>query len=216
MNLFFLTLKLKTNSSSEQGLTLLEVIASIVLISVILVAVAPPLLLSTATRVKMRRVSQAQSIAQDEVNRVQGIMARSRDENLPTDEDGNFVGLPDVTNVDDLDDVAAPDSDSNLREVDVNGDGDADFLVQTFRDQGADFTQGNASGEPAIFRMGVRVYSILAEDDLEAGNLETDRISLQMTTGLKDQNTQPMAVLVAEVARSDMERSLDAYQDYVQ
>ncbi|MFP4134690.1 MAG: hypothetical protein ACLFQP_09220 [Halothece sp.] len=223
MNLFFLTLtrKFTLSSDSEEGLTLLEVIASIVMISVILVAIAPPLLLTAATRVKMRRVSQAQLIAQEEVNRVQGIMARSRDENLPTEDDCDptdssdctYVGLPET--VDNLEDAEAPSSVNNLRRVDVDSDGEDDFLVQTFRNEGALFSGGEARCEPAIFQIGVRVYSILAEDNIGTDKLETDRISLQMTSGLQGQTTQPMAVISTEVSRSDMERSRDAYEAYL-
>lgn len=229
MKLFRLSLKQKKTPppNSEQGLTLLEVMASMVMISVILVAMAPPLLLSAATRVKMRRASQAQLIAQEEVNRVQGVMARSRDEKLPTDpadcdpteSDCTYVGLPETILDDDtLEAFAAPDSSSEVEKIDVDDDGNPDFFVQTFREEGAVFTAGNRTCEPAIFRMGVRVYSIVAEDNLEEteeGNLETEPISLQMTSGLQGQTTQPMAVLFTEISRSDMERSLGAYQDYI-
>ncbi|QDZ38495.1 type II secretion system protein [Euhalothece natronophila Z-M001] len=215
MNPIFFYRLHKAKDNSQKGLTLLEVLASIVMIGVILVAVAPPLLLSTATRVKMRRVSQAQSIAQDEVNRVQGIMARSRDQNLPTDGEGDFAGLPQTIDTGELEDFAAPSNLSEVRAVDVNGDGDTDFFVQTFREGGALFSGGDARCEPAIFTMGVRVYSFLAQDNLEEDNLETDPISLQMTSNLQGQSTQPMAVLFAEVSRSDMERSRDAYNRYI-
>lgn len=221
MNLLLLN---KNKTSSEQGLTLLEVIASIVMISVILVAIAPPLLLSVATRVKMRRASQAMLIAQEEVNRVQGIMARSRDENLPTESDDcdptesvcSYVGLPQTIGQNtNLKDFSAPDSNSELEEFDVDDDGNADFFVQTFRDQGALFAGGGTRCEPAVFGIGVRVYSTLAEDNLQSGNLETEEISLQMTSGLKGQSTKPMTVLFATVSRSDMGGSLDTYQDYI-
>ena len=221
MNLLLLH---KNKTSSEQGLTLLEVIASIVMISVILVAIAPPLLLSTATRIKMRRVSQAQSIAQEEISQVQGIMARSRNENLPTetddcdptDSDCSYVGLPQTIGENtNLEDLSAPDNNSELEEVDVDDDGESDFFVQTFREQGALFPGGVARCEPSIFRMGVRVYSSIAADNLQSGDLEQEEISLQMTSGLQGQSTQPMAVSFATVARSDMEGSLDSYKDYI-
>lgn len=215
MNLFHLSLK--QNLNSERGLTLLEVIASMVMISVILVAMAPPLLMSTATRVKMRRVSQAQLIAQEEVNRVQGIMARSRGEPLPTNDNDEYVGLPDtISSETELENAPAPTSISEVQKVvDVDDDGNADFFVQTFREQGAQFSGGETECEPAIFRMGVRVYSMLAQDNLAENNLNTDQISLQMSSGLQGQSTQPMAVLFAEVSRSDMQRSLTAYRNYV-
>ena len=208
-------------SHSQTGLTLLEVTVTIVMMSVILMAMAPPLLISAATRVKLRRASQARMLAQEEVNRVQGIMMRSRDKNLPTDASGNYIGIPPVSSASNLNATASPSSIVNTypstikkaQSVDVDQDGEADFFVQVFREQGALFAAGTAQCEPAIFNMGVRVYSILAEDNL--GDLDTEKISLQFTNGLQGQTTNPMAVLQAEVSRSDRDFSLRAYEDYL-
>jgi prepilin-type N-terminal cleavage/methylation domain-containing protein len=212
-------------SHSKKGLTLIEVLAAIVLLSVIIITMAPPLLLSAATRVKMRRASQARLIAQEQLNSVQTIMMRSRDQKLPTNDDGKYKGLPPIISGSTSSIYETPppsnliaedkqsDSATDARRVDVNNDGEPDFFVQVFREQGALFSAGQAQCEPALFRMGVRVYSILAEDNLN--ELETEKISLQMTNGLKGQNTNPMAVLYTEVSRSDREFSLNAYRDYL-
>ena len=205
---------IKRSSHSEAGLTLLEVTVAIVMLGVILTAMAPPLLISAATRVKLRRASQAQLIAQEEINRVQGIMLRSRNQNLDTDNQGNYIGLPPISNSDNLTATPAPTSLTNLRQVDVDQDGEADFFVQVFREQGALFAAGEAQCEPAVFRMGVRVYAMLAEENL--GDLQTEKASLQMADGLGEQATHPMAVLYSEISRSDRELSLRAYRDYLE
>jgi len=213
------------SSQSNKGLTLIEVLAAIVMLSIIVMAMAPPLLLSAATRVKMRRASQARLIAQEQLNSVQTIMMRSRDQKLPTNDDGSYKGIPPTisgsassiyetpTPSNLIEEDKEPDSPTDARRIDVNEDGEPDFFVQVFREQGALFRAGEAQCEPAIFRMGVRVYSILAEDNLN--KLETEKISLQMTNGLKGQTTNPMAVLYTEVSRSDREFSLRAYNDYL-
>lgn len=207
---------------SQTGLTLLEVMVTLVMTSLILVAIGPPLIISAATRVKMRRASQARLIAQEELNRVQTIMMRSRDENLPKEGSTvslstTYIGLPSVSNISstaDLSETPAPKSMANLKEVDVDQDGDSDFMVQLFREQGALFAGGQAKCEPAVFQMGVRVYSILAKDNLDS--LETEKVSLLMTRGLGQQKTNPLEVLYAEVSRSDRDLSLKAYQDYLE
>jgi type II secretory pathway pseudopilin PulG len=204
---------IKRSSHSEAGLTLLEVTVAIVMLGVILTAMAPPLLISAATRVKLRRASQARLIAQEEVNRVQGIMMRSRDENLPTDNQGNYIGLPPISNSDNLTATPAPSDLTAVRQVDVDQDGEDDFFVQAFREEGALFAAGEAQCEPAVFRMGVRVYSMLAAENL--GNLQKEKASLQMADGLGEQSTHPMAVLYSEISRSDRDLSLDAYRDYL-
>lgn len=207
-------------SHSQKGLTLLEVTVTIVMLSVILMAMAPPLLISAATRVKLRRASQARLLAQEEVNRVQGIMMRSRDQSLPAN-----ANIPPISNASNLAETAVPttivdtypSSVTEAQAVDVDQDGANDFFVQVFREQGALFAAGPAQCEPAVFRMGVRVYSILAEDNLNSNSnsLEKEQISLQFTNGLQGQTTNPMGAFQAEVSRSDREFSLEAYEDYL-
>ena len=55
-------------ANAESGLTLIECIVAIVIISVVGVAITPPLFLATAARVQTNRAEQAVQIAQGEVD----------------------------------------------------------------------------------------------------------------------------------------------------
>jgi prepilin-type N-terminal cleavage/methylation domain-containing protein len=214
---------------SEQGLTLLECLMAIVVIGLTMAVIAPPLLISAATRVQNRRAEQALQIAQGEVDRIRAMVAR--DEHIPgrlpatvTPAGGNLQAVPAPG--------TAPSAffksprgtcaggsyngqqvpaNQTLR-IDVDGDCNADFLMQMFRTPG---NTNNAeiignTNRPADFQMGVRVYSILA--DGSAGPLETLPASLQLTSGQGKQRTRPLAVIYTPFSRSDQADSLCFYQ----
>jgi hypothetical protein len=95
--------------------------------------------------------------------------------------------------------------------VDVNGDCEEDFFVQTFRIG----EQTTVSDIPVVFRMGVRVYSIAAEDNISGGDVNTQEASLQLTTGQGQQDEYPLAVMYTDLAQSDIEESRDIYEDFL-
>jgi hypothetical protein len=119
------------------------------------------------------------------------------------------VGIPTTT----VTSLTALDSPTKALEVDTNNDGQPDYLVQMFRDQGLRFNEGLAENQIAIFRMGIRVYSGLARDNLS--NLSTNLASLNLTQGIGQQRVRPLAVLYTEVSVNDLRGSLPRYRDYL-
>jgi type II secretory pathway pseudopilin PulG len=213
-----------------EGFTIIESLMAIMIITIIISFISPLMLLSVATRVQNRRVEQAMDIAQSEIDRIQVLMAQgvsvATEVNLPP-------GTMNGANITNVSQVAAPSTipvatvftnpnqtgypptDANqLRKIDMDGDGKTDFLVQIFRDQGARFGQGIAGSQLGIFRMGVRVYASSAEENL--GNLQTKMASVSFASGLAQQRTNPLAVFYSEVSRSDLDISLETYQDYLE
>jgi hypothetical protein len=109
--------------------------------------------------------------------------------------------------------LTALNSPTEALEVDTNNDGQPDYLVQMFRDQGLRFTDGLAENQLAVFRMGIRVYSGLARDNL--ANLSTNLAPINLTQGIGQQRTRPLAVLYTEISVNDLRGSLTRYRDYL-
>lgn len=215
-----LWLQIKQKANSEQGLTLVESLAAIVITTVILTTIAPPLLFSAATRVQSRNIQQAQGITQQEVDRVRAIF--TREEGIaPSNQDGN---IPPESSTSPLYATSGPDtlttdrsqltSPNKALKLDVDGDNEVDVFVQFIRDEGACFTSGRAKNQLAVFNMGVRVYDIAAKDNL--GNLKTEPASSQLTKSLGQRTTHPLAVAYTEISRSDLKLSLEEYQKYLE
>jgi type II secretory pathway pseudopilin PulG len=220
----------RTSNASEQGLTLLECLMAVVVIGLTVTMITPPLVISAATRVQNRRAEQAMQIAQGEVDRIRALVAR--DEHIPARlpaivANGNLQAVTAPAFPNDSWPLKSPSSScgaaynnrapspipsaEGLR-IDVDGDCEADFFMQTFRTAG---TMNNAevisgSLRPSAFEMGVRVYWILA--DGSSGNLETTPASLKITSGQGKQRTRPLAVLYTPFSRSDQGDALCFYQ----
>ena len=214
--------KIFDNQQTEEGFTLVECLLAILVVTVVLSFISPLMILSVASRLQNRRVEQAINIAQSEIDRIQVLMSQG----VSIANEGN---LPPVT-VNNVDAVAAPTTTistiitrpnqtpyatntNQVRRLDADGDGDVDFLIQTFRDQGARYAQGIAGGQLAVFRMGVRVYASVAEDNL--GSLETDLAGMTFNTDIGDQRNKPLALVYSEVSRSDLDLSLETYRTYI-
>jgi type II secretory pathway pseudopilin PulG len=198
-------------NSNEEGVTLLEALVAVLIVSVVAVSITPPIFLSVATRVQNRRAEQAIQLAQGEIDKVRVLL----------DEGGNYAdalppkGEDSVSKTDAPTSVENPSQDENFPDSattafyrDVDGDEKNDFFIQVFRGKQATI---NRNGEtiPVVFQLGVRVYSIVAEENV--GNLKTTRASLQMTTGQGDMREYPLAVLYTELGRSDSSLSRDKY-----
>lgn len=90
-------------SQSEQGLTLLECLVAMIIITLTVVAITPPIMLATATRVQSRRGEQATQIAQGEIDRVRLMVERSdkllnyTKEDLPADAGTTIKNVPAAT-----------------------------------------------------------------------------------------------------------------------
>ncbi|MDF5722247.1 MAG: hypothetical protein PUP91_17520 [Rhizonema sp. PD37] len=205
--------KLLAKSHSEQGFTIIESLMAIIVITVLVVSITPPIFLAVGTRVQNQKAEQAMQLAQLQVDKVRVLVERGNyinDNNKDLPPDGG-TGLPDA--------VPAPTSfpttcttpaSSNACAVDINGDGKPEFYVQTFR------TRAINSGTPAqavAFQMGVRVYSALAQGQ---SSLQTTQASLKFTTEQGNQRKFPLAVMYIPIVRSDIKDSLTQYRSFLQ
>jgi prepilin-type N-terminal cleavage/methylation domain-containing protein len=210
-NLSFWLAKLAKPKVSDRGYTLMESLVAIVMVASVIAAITPPLFLSAATRVRNRRAEQAMQLAQAEVDKIRRLVESGR---YKAGGDGSETDINNAnpTNVFYLPSVGGGNGDIRNnpglppREVDIDGDGKQDFLVQSFRNDG--FTLPSRVNQPIDFQMGVRVYSIQAR-----GNpLEPTRpASLQFTTANGGMDRRPLAVLFTRITRSDLSGSICSY-----
>lgn len=233
---FYLTLKLaqdkSTSRCSEGGLTLIEGLIAIVIVSITVISITPPIFWATASRVQTRRAEQALQLAQGEIDRVRTLIERdtARLEDLPPNSNldeasvrnrgqvpapqaaksGNIVtGSRDCQTGNSL-----STSTNEYVQIDTNADCEADFLVQAFRSRGLN-SNGDAVGPneiPAAFVMGVRVYAAVAKEELNAGRGKEEQASLVGTKGLGYQKQQPLAVLYSTIVPSNKSSNLDLYR----
>lgn len=229
MNTDIRTIRHLRKKDSERGLTLMEALVAVLMVSAVLVAITPPIFLTVATRVQNRKAEQALQLANGEIDQVrvlvqEGITGGRRGSvnQLPSLADGvktiAEVGPPtskdgrlQSTNYEcsKYDQANAPQLDvTTARQVDVNGDCQADFLVQTFRSNEQNILRAGLS-VPVVFRVGVRVYSISANFE----GLETGQASLQLTTGEGQQTKRPLAVMYTVLGQGDSGDALDQYHE---
>jgi len=233
-----LTQKMAASSRHpDRGLTLIEGLIAIVIVSITLVSITPPIFWATGTRIQNRRAEQALQLAQGEIDRVRTLVDQGQatidllppiavgvanirlvnNVAAPTiPKDGNVISVnPLCTN---KDDGKAPDSPTKYLQVNTDpnpensNDCKANFLIQTFRSTGFDENGIVPAGTtaPAGFVMGVRVYSIVAERNV--GKLLTEQASLKGTNGLGNQLTRPLAVQYSTIVRSNASKNLDIYR----
>lgn len=220
-------------SSSPQGFTLLEVILAVVVVGTTLALIAPALTLAAATRLQNRRAEQAMALAQQEVDRIQAAMTRGGREaeaaNLPPIASGTIECIADVeaptaiinTPADNVEarrnaadealSAYTVDLDEDAEESGADQASNDDFFVQRFRDEGLRTIAGG--DELSIFRVGVRVYSLAAQDRL--GSLETEPATLKTVEGLGEQHRRPLAVLYTEISQGNQDISLQRYSEYI-
>lgn len=204
--------------SSEQGFSLIEAMMGFTITAAVLAAMAPVLMIAVGTRLQNYRAEQAMQLAQSQINRVQTLMTQGVPQSYETG-----VIPPAATQGTRVNQVAAPttvvtdpnalDSPTKALLVDYNNDNRPEFMIQMFRDQGVRFTAGTAVDQLAVFQMGVRVYAGAARDNI--GSLQTTAASFNLTRNFGEQRTKPLAVLYTEVSRSDLQLSLQRYQQYL-
>lgn len=230
---------LPTTRASIAGLTLLEALVAMIIISVIISVITPPVFIAVATRVYQRKTEQALNIAQQEVDAVRRTIS-SGDYNA--DSTSSFfyekVLPPTVANGTRLDTYTAPTSvcnkptalptgqlycttpsasierGENSGGVGGSTDNQSIFYVQVFRTVGSPLRSNDAA--PGAFRMAVRVY----EEEPGAGKtLGTQQAALTFTTGTANRRgttAQPLAVLYTEVSRGDNgKESLNSIRTFV-
>lgn len=207
---------------------------AVVVIGLTMAMITPPLVIAAATRVQNKRAEQAMQIAQGEVDRVRAMVARdqhtiarlpavatvsgnleavaapARPANPASPSAGSPIKSPRNCGSGTYNNGEQMPVNQGLR-VDVDGDCEADFFMQTFRTQGTTrfSTVTPNPNPPSDFQMGVRVYSILAAASPNA--LETKAASLQIVGGEGKQRIRPLAVLYTPFSRSDQGDTLCSY-----
>lgn len=221
--------RVERSQQSVQGLTIIECLVAIVVIAITIVAITPPIMLATASRIQSRKVEKANQVAQGEIDRVKLLVERGTYQlnDLPATPAAATNNISSVVAA-----TAAPSGSSpyyilskrttcakantypgatptpttNLVLVDVDGDCDADYAMQVFRTTG--FAPLGAT-EPYSFVMGVRVYAYYPNQPFIS--LDTTKASVRMGTGpldLAGGKRRPMAVLYSAMARNDSSKSL--------
>ncbi len=208
-------------SSSNQGFTLLETLVAILIITLVGAAIAPPIILSAATRIQNQRVEQANGIARGEMDRIKLLVERG---------DYQTANLPPSSGSNPIQNTPAPDAISNLNtnnlnnptaartsptqsfSVDLDRDSNTppEFVVQTFR--GQEQAVSSTITTPAAFIMGVRVYSSRSFANGARPTL-TQPTKLGFTSGESLQ--RPLAVLYIPIVRSDQRFSLCKYTKFL-
>lgn len=210
--------KISQGNSSEQGMSLLECLMAIVVVTLVITFLTPPIFISVATRIQNRRAEQAIQLAQGEIDRVRRTLERG----VYTDTD-----LPPQGSVGDNNfrQQAAPNSTAPLPanqlyqtsattgvSVDVNGDGTNDFIVQTYRTPGVRDNTGKLVG----FNAGVRVYTFsISQNWGLVENPPLRSASLKFSTALGQQQRRPLALMYTSVVRSDTRTSLQCYHEFL-
>jgi type II secretory pathway pseudopilin PulG len=196
----------------EQGFSIIESLMALIVVTIIGVAITPPIFIAVATRVQNQRAEQAMQLAQRQVDKIR-ILSEKGSYNtsdlppLPSDSseatgDAKDVGVPTSF-------TCASAASSNACPVDVNGDSRTDFFVQTFRTKQKIY--GNSS-QVVAFQMGVRVYAAVAQGQ---SGLQTTQASLKFTTEQGNQRKYPLAVMYTSVVRSDLKDSLTEYKSFL-
>ncbi len=220
----------------DAGLTLIEGLVAILIVSAVIIGITPMMFVSVATRIQNRRAEQALQLAHGQIDQIRVLMEQGINE-------GNLEEispqLPPTAGETNINEVGPPTgivnslmstnstcnrlnnlqalSPTDVFPVDVNGDCEVDFYMQTFRtNQVSARTDlgGEDSDVPLMFRMGVRVYYRNARD--RVGELETEQASLVMTTGEGEQTKRPLASLYTVMSQGDTTQSLEGYRDFLQ
>ena len=193
----------------EQGLTILECLVAVVVVSVVTASMTPPILVAVATRLQNQRAEQAFQLAQAEIDRVRLMLERG---------DYSTADLPPVSATS-VRATSAPEgyvtaptpiTVTKGLAVDVDKDNINDFVVQVFRSAGEKISTDDT--RPITFEMGVRVYSSRAFQGASKPTLQTDPAPLTFTNGEGYQRTRPLSVIYTRLTQSDIKESFEGYQ----
>jgi prepilin-type N-terminal cleavage/methylation domain-containing protein len=218
------------------GFTLIESLVAMMVISITVISITPPILWATATRVQNRRAEQAVQLAQSEIDRVRVSVDRQQyllNEVPPQTTVGGVRPNPlapvrirneklrSIVPACNRDDGTQPNDSGDLIPVDTDPETDGscrpEFLVQVFRGQDARGPANtNTQSPPDGFVMGVRVYAYAARDNVASGRLQTQAAALRLTNGLGGQTTRPLAVQYSTIVRSNLSDGVDLYRQLCQ
>jgi prepilin-type N-terminal cleavage/methylation domain-containing protein len=153
-----------------EGFTLIEVLASVVLVALAMAALAPTLTVIAYRRAMSERVELANRLAQEEVDRIRTLVDIELAANprafqdpaqlarLPKVGANPLANTPPPTNMD----TEGNNYSIRVARVQVPGRNPEEYVIQTFRDAGAPCIDRRENrviqGVPCSFLMGVRVY----------------------------------------------------------
>ncbi|MEB3831288.1 type IV pilus modification PilV family protein [Phormidium sp. CCY1219] len=212
------------DKQTERGLTMVESMAAMVIFSLAIVSITPPIIFAMANRVRAHRAEQAMKLAQSEIDRVRLVLERG---NGAFNNLNDFVAHLPPSGGDNIEpqQVAAPtpagasacatpqtQGADEICLVDVNNDGENDFAIQTFRTLSQCLPNTSGDQVPVGFWMGVRVYT-KASLDFSGGSLSKEQASLSFSNA-NTAGSSPLAVRYISIARTSIDsNSLDVYQD---
>jgi len=190
--------------SSEAGFTLLESLMAIVVVSILLVGIAPMVALSVATRVQARRIDQATQAARTYIDGVRG-------GTVPIPQ--RFVKPNPASRIADIDfapPIAAypndPLRDAGTR-VDTNNSGFSvsdpqDLIIQPLRNKGSDATTDATISrlKKEGYELVVRVYRADAFESGAPTQVTETKSIFTNTTGSRN---FPLVVMKAQIFPSD-------------
>jgi prepilin-type N-terminal cleavage/methylation domain-containing protein len=183
------------SQSNQAGFTIIESLVALLVAGLLLAAVAPAIVLSTATRVQARRVELATQAAKTYIDSVSSGSIGPPEQKVDTSTSTN----PKL-----LDSVAAPKPEewADLYCVDLDGggctkDSPKDLAIQAFRTNG-DPKQG--------YFMGLRVYRADAFKDSGAlkKNTSTESVTQKTFTGGLGERKAPLVEMTTEIVGSDI------------
>ncbi|TVQ44662.1 MAG: type II secretion system protein [Gloeocapsa sp. DLM2.Bin57] len=235
MMLPLIYLKILIKKQSDSGMSLMESLVAIVIISLMAVVTTPPLILAMATRIQTRRAQTAVTLAQKELERIRLIVDSGDYLNnmLPPVASGGGAA---ITTPSQISTAGAPNAilpappcaipEETCTPYSYNQawwvDDSQEYFIQTFRTTGV-----QQDNQVVVFRMGIRVYSKVAEADL--GSLRTESAPLYLTRGAGErtvvnrdgsnisarQRQFPLAVIYADFSRGDLIGSLERYHEFI-
>jgi prepilin-type N-terminal cleavage/methylation domain-containing protein len=153
-----------------EGFTLIEVLASVVLVALAMAALAPTLTVIAYRRAMSERVELANRLAQEEVDRIRTLVDIELAANPRAFEDPDQlarlpkVGANPLANTPPPTNMNTDGANYSIRlaQVQVPGRNPEEYVIQTFRDAGAPCIDRRENrviqGVPCSFLMGVRVY----------------------------------------------------------
>jgi len=195
---------LQLNNHSQAGFTIIESLMAIIVVAILLTAIAPVIVLSTATRVQARRVELATQAAKTYTD---GVNAGSIDspDPVPANTDLGSVNAPNSGSFTSCDSSKYCGSKKELYCIDGDSSGKCentnsrDFIVQAFR-------TGTATDPQAGYSIGLRVYRADAfqsgttlKASKDQGTSKKGKSQNTFTGGIGDREA-PLVEMTTEIA----------------
>jgi len=197
-----------------EGFTLIEVLASVIIVAIAMTALAPALTLVAYRRAMTERVEVANQLAQAEVDRIRTLVDLELAANpVAFQNPAQLARLPRV-GANPLASTPAPATmDTNgdnysirLAQIQLPGRNPEEYVIQTFRSGGGDCIDRRnntvIAGVPCTFLIGVRVYHRFSFDPATRQalpGLRTESVSANQNLANADVWLFPMASSIVEV-----------------